>query len=230
MSHFLSFLVAFFISQTLAQDDLDLIPCMGKGRGRNSTALRAQFDEQILPRGRLGVRSKVYEVETYVHVITTSEKKDWYPNSMVQKQVCRACQFAVTLPLDSTSQIEVMNTAYAGSFNFELKSVDYTIHDVWATQNTDENEAAYKTILSQGSYADLNLYFLSDLGKAENSTLLGFCYMPESDPDSQELLLNGCTNLAATMPGGESARFGMGMTSVHEVGHVRWRNPASIRQ
>lgn len=113
-----------------------------------------------------------------------------------------------------------MNTAYAGSFIFKLKAVDFTIHDLWASQNTDENEEAYKTALSKGSYADLNLYFLSDLGKAEKSTLLGFCYMPESDPDSQELLLNGCTNLASTMPGGESERFGMGMTSVHEVGHV----------
>lgn len=117
-----------------------------------------------------------------------------------------------------------MNTAYAGSFIFTLKAVDFTIHDVWATVNTDDNEAAYKTVLNKGSYADLNLYFLSDLGKAENSTLLGFCYMPESDPDAQELLLNGCTNLASTMPGGGSERFGMGMTSVHEVGHVSRRS------
>lgn len=118
-------------------------------------------------------------------------------------------------------QIDVMNTAYAGSFVFNLKDTDFTIHDIWATVNTDENEEAYKTVLQKGSYADLNLYFLSDLGRAENSTLLGFCYMPESDPDSQEVLLNGCTNLASTMPGGGSDRFGMGMTSVHEVGHVR---------
>lgn len=123
-------------------------------------------------------------------------------------------------PTHTNFQIEVMNTAYAGSFTFKLMDVDYTIHDIWATQNTDDNEEAYKTVLSKGSYADLNLYFLSDLGKAEGSTLLGFCYMPESDPDSQELLLNGCTNLASTMPGGESDRFGLGMTSVHEVGHV----------
>lgn len=90
MFHILSFLFAFLVAHTFAQEDLDLVPCMGKGRGRNSTALRAQFDEDIYPRSRKGVRSKVFEVDTYVHVITTSEKKDWYPNSMVEKQVCGA--------------------------------------------------------------------------------------------------------------------------------------------
>lgn len=64
---------------------------MGKGRGRNSTALRAQWiDEDVYPRSRIGVRSQVFEVDTYVHVITTSEKKDWYSNSMVEKQVGKA--------------------------------------------------------------------------------------------------------------------------------------------
>lgn len=92
-----------------------------------------------------------------------------------------------------------MNTAYGPSgFSFNLLDTDFTVNDEWAAagQGT-QAELDMKSELHQGSYADLNLYFLSDLGGG----LLGFCYFPEENPTSEELTLDGCVNLAASMPG-----------------------------
>jgi hypothetical protein len=115
-----------------------------------------------------------------------------------------------------------MNKAFSPSFSFNLMSADFTVHDVWATDDTDEVELEYKTLLKKGhNYGELDLYFLSDLGEAQDSTLLGVCYMPGDDANEEDIILDGCTILAGTMPGGETERYNMGATSIHETGHVR---------
>lgn len=69
-----------------------------------------------------------------------------------------------------------MNNAYAPlNVAFNLVDTDFTTNNAWAAAGDSSSaELAMKRALHQGSYADLNLYFLSDLGGG----LLGFCYFP----------------------------------------------------
>lgn len=113
--------------------------------------------------------------------------------------------------------MRVLNNEYQWSgISFNTKSIDYSVNDTWASALDGPIEIEYKQALRQGSYDDLNLYFLSDLGGG----LLGFCYFPESNPSAQQQLLDGCTNLAGSMPGGEVPNYNLGYTAVHETGHV----------
>ncbi|EME42652.1 hypothetical protein DOTSEDRAFT_64422 [Dothistroma septosporum NZE10] len=63
---------------------------------------------------------------------------------------------------------------------------------------TKDAYASHSIAFSLGFYADLNLYFLADLGGG----LLGFCYFPEVSPSSTNLILGGCVNLVDSLPNG----------------------------
>ncbi|RYF02021.1 MAG: zinc metalloprotease, partial [Oxalobacteraceae bacterium] len=114
------------------------------------------------------------------------------------------------------NQMTVMSDAFASTgFSFELVGFDITVQDTWAQASAGSTEeTAMKTALHQGSYQDLNLYFLSDLGEG----LLGFCYFPTSNPSAGMKILDGCIMLADSMPGGAATNYDMGLTAVHEVG------------
>ena len=112
-----------------------------------------------------------------------------------------------------------MNSAYAAAgFTFNLVGTSFTVNDAWAAAGQSSSaELAMKTALHQGTYDTLNLYFLSDLGGG----LLGFCYFPEANPTAQDKILDGCVNLAGSMPGvNELPNYDLGLTTVHETGHV----------
>ena len=91
-----------------------------------------------------------------------------------------------------------MNSAYGPSgFAFNLIDTSFTVNDEWAASGqASQAELDMKTELHQGTYETLNLYFLSDLGGG----LLGFCYFPEENPTEQEKVLDGCVNLAGSLP------------------------------
>lgn len=110
-----------------------------------------------------------------------------------------------------------MNTAYEPTgYSFNLVDTDFTTNNEWAAAEYGSNtEAEMKRALKQGSYADLNLYFLSDLGGG----LLGFCYFPQEDPTAEDIALDGCVNLADSMPGGSASNYDLGITAAHETGH-----------
>ena len=95
-------------------------------------------------------------------------------------------------------------------------STDSTTNDAWA-QGADE--LGMKRALRKGTYSDLNVYFLSDLG----DNLLGFCHFPEAQgatTGSQVFVLDGCVCLAGTLPGGNApAQYTGGATAAHEIGH-----------
>jgi hypothetical protein len=68
--------------------------------------------------------------------------------------------------------------------------------------------------LRQGSYSDLNLYFLRT--PAEDS--LGYCYFPDDVSEgSDEFIQDGCVIMAASVPGGSAEPFNLGGTAIHEV-------------
>lgn len=107
-----------------------------------------------------------------------------------------------------------MNDAYGShGISFNLISTDYTVDDDWAT---GEYDYEMKSQLRQGTYADLNLYFLSDL----TNGILGFCQFPGSFPrGSDAYYTDGCSVLAGSVPGGDVRHYNMGGSAVHEVGH-----------
>ncbi|KAK2597862.1 hypothetical protein N8I77_012619 [Diaporthe amygdali] len=157
----------------------------------------------LVSRTQNGPRNVAAEqaINTYIHVITTEAKEGQYPRSMIDQQ------------------IEVLNDRFAGSgFTFATVSVDYSVNDTWAFCGVWEQcEFDFKAALRQGTYADLNLYYLSDL--SENMGVLGYAFYPDSDVDEATLSRDGVVNLAGTLPGAEMANYDLGLTTVHEVGH-----------
>ncbi|KAL8721247.1 MAG: hypothetical protein Q9225_002024 [Loekoesia sp. 1 TL-2023] len=107
-----------------------------------------------------------------------------------------------------------MNKAYNPSgISFTLVSSDFTTNDNWATGNYDSQ---MKPALRKGTYKDLNVYFLSDLGGG----LLGICNFPtNASPGSSTYNQDGCDVLADSLPNGSATNFNLGGTAAHEVGH-----------
>ncbi|KXT16178.1 hypothetical protein AC579_888 [Pseudocercospora musae] len=112
---------------------------------------------------------------------------------------------------------QTMNRAYSDmGFTFSLMSTDFTVNNQWAASSLGSSaERAMKTALKRGSYGELDLYFTTDVP----NRILGWCYFPVSNPSSSELILDGCVNLADSMPGGTAAPFNLGATATHEIGH-----------
>lgn len=108
------------------------------------------------------------------------------------------------------NQMKVLNDNYApSSISFTLAGTDKTVNGRWAT---DQDEMTMKSKLRKGTYADLNLYFVEDMG--DN---LGYCYFPDKKTSST-VTRDGCTIRVDTLPG-NSGPFGLGKTATHEVGH-----------
>lgn len=100
--------------------------------------------------------------------------------------------------------------------SYSLLGTDFTVNNAWAAAGQSSTaERQMKQSLKRGSYAQLDLYFLSDLGGG----LLGFCYFPVANPTTTDRTLDGCINLAGSLPGAEATNYDMGLTAVHEVGH-----------
>lgn len=101
----------------------------------------------------------------------------------------------------------------ASGFQFNLINTTWTINEKWSM---DTDQLAMKKTLRRGDYKALNLYFLTKM-KA-----LGYCYLPGHVTEGSDAFYrDGCTNLAATVPGGGAGkgRFEEGKTATHEVGH-----------
>ncbi|KAL9023813.1 MAG: hypothetical protein Q9196_006955, partial [Gyalolechia fulgens] len=135
-------------------------------------------------------------VRTYFHVVTSSSKVGRYTQTQLN------------------NQLTYMNRAYSASgISFTLVSTDFTTNNNWATGNYDSQ---MKPALRKGTYADLNVYFLSDLGGG----LLGVCNFPTNvSPGSSAFNQDGCEVLADSIPGGSAVPFNLGGTAAHEVGH-----------
>ncbi|KAL8808413.1 MAG: hypothetical protein Q9200_004291 [Gallowayella weberi] len=140
--------------------------------------------------------ARTLNVNTYFHVVTTAAAQ----GSITQTQL--------------NNQITVLNRSYGPSgISFTLVSSDFTVNDQWATGNYD---STMKPALRKGTYRDLNVYFLSNLGGG----LLGICNFPtNAAPGSATYNQDGCDVLAQSVPGGTAAPFNQGGTATHEIGH-----------
>jgi hypothetical protein len=122
------------------------------------------------------------------------------------------------------AQMDALNAGYkAAGFRFELAGIDRKVDAQQATTRTDADELKMKKELRKGSYADLNLYFLSDYSPSDGiggySTVFGMCYYPLLAPTETEFALDGCIIRQDTMPGTSRKATNLGYTVVHEVGH-----------
>ncbi|ASW52997.1 zinc metalloprotease [Plantactinospora sp. KBS50] len=120
-----------------------------------------------------------------------------------------------------TSQINVLNQAYAGStggaataFAFQLQSIDRTTNTSWyPIVDGSSAERSMKSSLRTGGKGTLNLY----LGELSDN-LLGWATFPTRTLSSQD----GVVALSESLPGGTATNYNEGDTVTHEVGH--WLN------
>ncbi|WEW56936.1 hypothetical protein PRK78_002395 [Emydomyces testavorans] len=138
------------------------------------------------------------EIKTFFHVVAASQSVEDgnVPDKMLQ------------------DQLDVMNKAYAPhGFAFKLANTTRTFNSNWATGG---NELEMKYALRQGTYADLNIYFL----KQFKEIVYANCPFPSNyGRGTPNYVKDGCMIPSSTVPGGSNARFNLGLTTVHEIGH-----------
>jgi hypothetical protein len=113
-----------------------------------------------------------------------------------------------------TKQVKVLNDAYAPTgWSFRLAAVDRTTNATWFRLSAGSNgERAAKRALHKGSADDLNIY-TANLA----NDYLGWA-TPPSDYASYPKY-DGVAVHFQTLPGGNKARFNLGDSATHEVGH-----------
>jgi len=136
----------------------------------SSSNLRSRVD-----RFQLGV---VTNVNLYIHVIMSSSGLGNVSSTMID------------------SQVNVLNQDFNSvSFQFVVKSIDYTRNDQWYTMGKGSTaERLAKNALRKGTAADLNLYF-ANIGGG----LLGWATFPADY--SRNPKNDGAVILSDTLPG-----------------------------
>ncbi|KAI4161694.1 MAG: hypothetical protein LQ342_004702 [Letrouitia transgressa] len=173
-----------------------------------------------------------YKVDTWFHYVVTEDQAPFYTPEV------RADR--------ADDQLSVLNAAFApAGISFRLNLPSFTIRDDWAT---DARDREMRAALRAGGYASLNIYFQSNLSSTPPGGttplappaqfLLGYCSMPASSTTTTctsnksggtscssraappaAYADDGCSVLAASMPGGALEDYNEGKTAVHEVGH-----------
>ncbi|OAQ61106.1 metalloprotease 1 [Pochonia chlamydosporia 170] len=176
----------------------------GCGTGRPSQEFVDASKEMQTSEAGLTFRGEVARaeiiVDTYVHVVAKDETENggYLSAETIEKQ------------------IKVLNDNYAPSgISFVHKNSSWTIDTNWTY---DGDETAMKESLRQGTYKDLNLYFLNKLSGPPG--VLGYCHFPtDAAPGSEDFIIDGCSLHVGTVPGGSIPEFNLGKTATHEVGH-----------
>ncbi|KAK1252483.1 hypothetical protein MKX08_003670 [Trichoderma sp. CBMAI-0020] len=146
---------------------------------------------------RLGRRA-IHEVQVnvYMHIVASSE--DLHDGNLSDQDVL--------------NQFQVLKTDFEPTgIIFNLKSIDRTFNATWAN-NTDLRRMWYH--VRNGSYSDLNLWFIPELEH------YGYCTIPTTgDTLRYAIHQDGCTIRSDTVPGGRANNYNLGKTVTHEVGH-----------
>ncbi|KAG5989040.1 hypothetical protein E4U52_005987 [Claviceps spartinae] len=178
----------------------------GCGTGRPSeTLIRASSDmrlreSELMARGERAPRGGI-TVNVYIHVVSRDQT---------------VSGGFISQPSTVAKQMQVLDETYAPmGISFEHKNTSWTVQPSWAM---DHDEEDMKRSLRQGSYRDLNLYFLRAL--AGPAGTLGYCNFPGAvTPASRLFYMDGCTLHVGSVPGGPLVGFNLGKTATHEVGH-----------
>ena len=112
------------------------------------------------------------------------------------------------------AQIAELNRAYRGTdYSFRLASVDRTDNNGWYHMVPGTGvERKVKQALAIDPAHRLNLYTC-----APGQQLLGWAYYPWSFPEGN--VMDGVVVHYGTLPGGYVAKYNLGRSAVHEIGH-----------
>ena len=152
-----------------------------------------------------------FTIPVHFHIISTEASKNIYNDSYYHRQ------------------LEVLNEKYNQTvLSFEMASLKHYVDDTSArgVNDTviDQSRAKYHT----GSYAELNLYFLSDwkptefLGQPHNPKVpvYGLCNYATEGVTPLDRATDGCVINQIALPGSKTnPEASFGYTAVHEVGH-----------
>jgi hypothetical protein len=109
-----------------------------------------------------------------------------------------------------------LNTAYKPwDFSFKLAKITRTINESWAVSYSggpfgESAEPDMRAALREGSYKDLNLFFI------RNMVPWGKCELPVPNVTDETVLWDGCL-MRSQNPGELPPNFGK--VTIHEVGH-----------
>jgi hypothetical protein len=148
-------------------------------------------------------------IRTHFHIVNTEQNQSVYDDSYYLQQLV------------------VMNDAYEPTgFQFDLASFQRYIDNTSAHGENDTVMDNVREKYHNGSYAELNLIFLSDWrpyqvnGKPYNSTLYGICPYPRLGATPLQKRSDGCIINQITLPGSKTnPQVSGGKTAVHEIGH-----------
>ncbi|KAF4443962.1 hypothetical protein F53441_11280 [Fusarium austroafricanum] len=170
------------------------------GTGPSSEGLKELSKELANDQLEIRGQKKNVEINTYVHVIAAGKKEEeGYLSQDTVKQ-----------------QMDLLNKSYKQwNFSFKLIKTTRTINESWADTpgghpGKNETEGDLRGALREGTYKDLNLFFINEMVPS------GMCQLPVPNPTEKDILYDGCLmrprNFGKLPPD-------FGKVTVHEVGH-----------
>ncbi|KAF9773444.1 hypothetical protein IL306_008726 [Fusarium sp. DS 682] len=191
--HFHSTLALSLLANSVAAAGFDC------GTSGSSSGLKAISKDLANDHLEIRGQHKHVEIKTYVHVLAASKKEE---DNYLSDATVRG-------------QINLLNEKYKPwNFSFKLMKTTRTVNRDWAYPisgpGSSESEGKVRAALREGTYKDLNLFFIADMPPG------GKCELPVPNPTEEQFLFDGCI-MRPDNPGEAPPEFYF--VTVHEVGH-----------